>query len=292
MTRMLSGILRPKHPGQPRLALGVFGKHPGWNDHIDDIGLEPDAQILEAGCGPGGNVDLLSRHGRVTAFDMDPATVALCGREHDIVCALGRLPDDHPFHGTRRFDMVAALDVIEHVEDDAASVGSLASCLREGGWLLLTVPAFQWMFSAHDRFHHTPDGAQTQRPVGQRSGESGEPADEIGLDQQTVPPAHASLGGIPLFPQHHELGKIQRILMRRRVGTMVVAELAIVTLVHHALMLGRHDAFDMAVVPVDAVEERVERRAEIETATASVANLIDPQRIFRELSGIDRLNQT
>lgn len=121
---------------------------------IDDIGLEPDAQILEAGCGPGGNVDLLSRHGRVTAFDMDPATVALCGREHDIVCALGRLPDDHPFHGTRRFDMVAALDVIEHVEDDAASVGSLASCLREGGWLLLTVPAFQWMFSAHDRFHH------------------------------------------------------------------------------------------------------------------------------------------
>ena len=34
MTRMLSGILRPKHPGQPRLALGVFGKHPGWLDHI------------------------------------------------------------------------------------------------------------------------------------------------------------------------------------------------------------------------------------------------------------------
>jgi hypothetical protein len=48
----------------------------------------------------------------------------------------------------------------------------------------------------------------------------------------------------------------------------------------------------MAVVPVDAVEQRVEGRTQIEAPAASVANLIDPQRIFRELSRIDGLNQT
>jgi hypothetical protein len=48
----------------------------------------------------------------------------------------------------------------------------------------------------------------------------------------------------------------------------------------------------MAVVPINSIEEGVKGRAQIETAATPVANLIDPQRIFRKLSGIDRLNQT
>ena len=80
--------------------------------------------------------------------------------------------------------------------------------------------------------------------------------------------------------------------MRRRVRTVVETELAVVALVHHPLVLGRHHLFDMAVVPINPVEEGVKGRAQIETAATPVANLIDPQRIFRKLSGIDRLNQT
>ncbi|MBS0213441.1 MAG: class I SAM-dependent methyltransferase [Proteobacteria bacterium] len=121
---------------------------------LDRIGLPSGAQVLEAGCGPGGNFELLQRYGTVSAFDMDPRTVADCRARFDVNCVEGRLPDGHPFHGARRFDLVVALDVIEHVEEDVASLRSLASCLRAGGRLLATVPAYQWMYSAHDRFHH------------------------------------------------------------------------------------------------------------------------------------------
>jgi hypothetical protein len=47
----------------------------------------------------------------------------------------------------------------------------------------------------------------------------------------------------------------------------------------------------MAVVPINPVKKRVKGRTQIETPATSVANLIDPQRIFRELSGIDRVDK-
>lgn len=121
---------------------------------IDRLGLPSNAAILEAGCGPCGNFELLCRYGKLSAFDMDPATVADNNRLAAVECVQGRLPADHPFHESHRFDLVAALDVIEHVEADVESLRSLASCLCPEGRVLVTVPAYQWLFSAHDRFHH------------------------------------------------------------------------------------------------------------------------------------------
>jgi SAM-dependent methyltransferase len=54
----------------------------------------------------------------------------------------------------RHYDLIGAFDVIEHIEDDAAAISSIARRLKSGGRLVVTVPAHQWMWSAHDVVNH------------------------------------------------------------------------------------------------------------------------------------------
>ena len=115
--------------------------------------LPKRARILEVGCGTGGNIPLLQRFGSVRALEPDAAS-----REHvldyyGVAADSGGLPDDLPY-APASFDLVCAFDVIEHVDDDAASLRALAGLLREGGFLVMTVPAYQWMWSEHDALHH------------------------------------------------------------------------------------------------------------------------------------------
>jgi SAM-dependent methyltransferase len=53
-----------------------------------------------------------------------------------------------------RFDLIALLDVLEHVADDRAALKSIRTKLKPGGKLLVTVPGNPWMWSAHDVSHH------------------------------------------------------------------------------------------------------------------------------------------
>lgn len=63
--------------------------------------------------------------------------------------------------------------------------------------------------------------------------------------------------------------------MRRGVRTVLVTKLAVVTFFGHLLQLGRLQLCHIAIVAVDAIEERVERRAQVEATPAPVAVLID-----------------
>ncbi len=54
----------------------------------------------------------------------------------------------------RAYDLIAALDVIEHIDDDGAALTAIAAKLKRGGKFLMTVPAHQWMWSAHDVVNH------------------------------------------------------------------------------------------------------------------------------------------
>ena len=112
-----------------------------------------DARILEIGCGTGHNLEMLGQFGHVDAIELDEAArdvaSARLGRE-----VLGaRLPglDGVP---EASYDMIALLDVLEHVEQDRESLASIARRLKPGGAILITVPAFQWMWSAHDVVNH------------------------------------------------------------------------------------------------------------------------------------------
>ncbi|MCG3778278.1 MAG: hypothetical protein JW388_0991 [Nitrospira sp.] len=106
--------------------------------------------------------------------------------------------------------------------------------------------------------HQPPQGPKAQQPIGHRCQQTSKAADQIRLDQEPIAPAHPARGRQVLFPGDHQPGKVQTILMRRRIGAMVVAELTVVTFVDDLLMVGRRQLRDIALILVDAIQQRVE----------------------------------
>jgi len=112
-----------------------------------------DARILEIGCGTGHNLAMLGAFGRVDAIEVDAAA-------RDIASArLGRAVMDAPLPSLAgiedgAYDLIAILDVLEHIEEDRAALVSMATKLKPGGKILITVPAHPWMWSAHDVVNH------------------------------------------------------------------------------------------------------------------------------------------
>ena len=117
------------------------------------IALPDDPRILEMGCGTGHNLVMLKRFGRVDAIEIDPAARAIAGKR------LGHAVMDSPLPALTgvedgAYDLVAILDVLEHVEEDREALESIARKLRPGGRILIAVPAHPWMWSAHDVVNH------------------------------------------------------------------------------------------------------------------------------------------
>lgn len=110
------------------------------------------AEVLEVGCGAGGNLAMLGRFGRLAAVELDPDLRRAASERSGLEIMEGWLPDGLPVDAPR-FGLVAALDVVEHVEADAASVRRMAGLLAPGGLLVVTVPAYRWLWSEHDTSH-------------------------------------------------------------------------------------------------------------------------------------------
>jgi SAM-dependent methyltransferase len=120
---------------------------------ISRMGLPAKASILEAGCGPGGNLAMLAQFGDVAAIEPYLPAKHVAEALHIADVRSAGLPGILPFD--QKFDLVVALDVIEHVEQDAAGIQSLRAALKPEAQLLITVPAYQWLWSEHDvRNHH------------------------------------------------------------------------------------------------------------------------------------------
>jgi len=112
-----------------------------------------NARILEIGCGTGHNLEMLGRFGEVDAIELDDESRAIAQSRlgRDIMSA--RLPE---LRGIAQchYDLIAALDVIEHIGDDKGAVAAISTRLKPGGKFLMTVPAHPWMWSAHDTVNH------------------------------------------------------------------------------------------------------------------------------------------
>ena len=115
--------------------------------------LPIDSEILEIGAGAGGNLSMLSRYGRVTAVEGDPFARHYASDISGIAVHPGHLPDGLPFEDAS-FDLICLFDVLEHTEDDLAGLEAIRRLLRPEGRVLITAPAYQWLYGAHDRAHH------------------------------------------------------------------------------------------------------------------------------------------
>lgn len=117
------------------------------------VALPRRARVLEAGCGYGGNLAMLGALGEVEAFEFDPSARAHAAGLSGRPVAYGCLPDDIGFAG-ERFDLIAMLDVLEHIDDDLGSLRALRERMADDGAIVLTVPAVPWLWSEHDVLHH------------------------------------------------------------------------------------------------------------------------------------------
>lgn len=114
-------------------------------------GAHPPAakpEILDAGCGTGGHLGRYSRIDSATGVDPSPEAVAFC-RERGFGSVERAGLESLPF-ADGGFDLVAATDVLEHVAEERRALDELRRVAAPGGALLLTVPAYEWLWTSED----------------------------------------------------------------------------------------------------------------------------------------------
>lgn len=111
-------------------------------------GSDGDRRLLDIGCGAGNMMHHLSRYGQVRGVEIDarPAAVA---RQRGYSVDLGDAGRGLAYPDAA-FDIVTALDVIEHNRDDLSLLREACRVLKPGGYLVITTPAFMWLWSYND----------------------------------------------------------------------------------------------------------------------------------------------
>src|SRR4051812_7519720 len=123
------------------------GRRAVLNAVLDGLDLSPRPEILDAGCGSGRTLDELARLGHARGIELNPFGVrAARGRGHEV----GEAPVEAIPHADRSFDLVTCLDVVEHTDDDVASLRELHRVTKAGGRLIVSVPAHPRLWSRHD----------------------------------------------------------------------------------------------------------------------------------------------
>jgi len=104
-------------------------------------------RILDVGCGTGANLEMLSAYGQAEGVDVSDDALAFC--ENKGLKAQKGLAESLPF-ADETFDLTTALDVVEHLDDDIAGLREMYRVTKRGGYSLIFVPAFMWLWGVQD----------------------------------------------------------------------------------------------------------------------------------------------
>lgn len=104
-------------------------------------------KILDVGCGTGANLEMLANFGEAEGVDVSDDALEFCKTKG--LKAHKGLAEKLPF-AESSFDVVTALDVVEHLDDDIAGLKEMHRVLKTGGKTLIFVPAFMWLWGVQD----------------------------------------------------------------------------------------------------------------------------------------------
>lgn len=107
-------------------------------------------KILDIGCGTGKLMEELQPYGQIYGIDASPRAVSFCRSRHLQRVYKTTFPR-HRHLKHHRFDVIICLDVLEHIRNDGLAIRTINQLLRPGGKLILTVPAYPWLFSYWDK---------------------------------------------------------------------------------------------------------------------------------------------
>ncbi len=164
-------------------------------------------RILDAGCGTGAALTTyLKEYGITTGVDISPLALSFC-RMRDASRLSHASILDLPF-ASASFDLVASFDVLYEraVESDLAALNEFARVLAPGGFLLLRLPAYDWLRGAHDQVIHTARRYTVKRIAGL-------------LQQSGLNTVHLSYANMFLFPLAAAKRLSERLLPGRRAAS-------------------------------------------------------------------------
>jgi len=133
--------------GMEKITRALLNK---WRSHT------PDISILDAGCGTGAAMSsFLTDYGNVTGVDVSPLALGFCQTRNLKRLVLASV-SVIPFQSDS-FDLVTSFDVLYErtVPSDLAAVTEFFRVLRPGGFVLLRLPAYDWLRGQHDLTVHT-----------------------------------------------------------------------------------------------------------------------------------------
>jgi SAM-dependent methyltransferase len=104
-------------------------------------------KILDVGCGTGANIEMLSQYGEAEGVDVSDDALEFC-RQKGLSVQKG-LAEKLPY-ADETFELTTALDVVEHLDNDIAGLKEMYRVTKRGGFSLIFVPAFMWLWGVQD----------------------------------------------------------------------------------------------------------------------------------------------